>query len=400
MVLVVAVLALSSGCAHVSRRPLPAALADVATVPNMPPGIRAWGDEFSPAFQESVVNSVSQVTAAYGKDVPTDVLAISGGGANGAFAAGLLCGWSETGTRPTFRLVTGVSVGAIIAPFAFLGSGYDDRLRDLATNVSDERVYRSKQLLGALSSDSVTDTAPLVRFLRRYYDHDVLSAVAAEHAKGRRLYVGTTNLDSGRPVIWDLGEIAASGSPHALKLFQQVIFASASIPVVFQPAYIPVEAQGGRYDEMHVDGGVTAQLILYGEAISLSDMKRHIPDADLPDSPKPTVYIIRNAKLAPEYHMVRPKVLNIAGLAVMTLIKSQAVGDLFHLQAICQRDGLKFRLASIPNDLTLPRTTRVFDAKEIETLYTCGYELGRVGYAWAIEPPGLTPAPATKAALP
>ena len=328
-----------------------------------------------------------------------DVLAISGGGASEAFAAGLLRGWSETGTRPTFRLVTGVSVGAIIAPFAFLGPAYDDQLRALATNVSDEKVYRPKPLLGVLSSDSATDTEPLVRFLRHYYNHDVLDAVAAEHAKGRRLYVGTTNLDSGRPVIWDLGAIAASGSPHALKLFQQVIFASASIPVVFQPAYISVEAQGKRYDEMHVDGGVTAQLILYGEAISLSDMKQHIPDADLPESPKPTVYIIRNAKLAPEHHVVRPKVLNIAGLAVTTLIKSQAVGDLFHLHAICQRDGLKFRLASIPNDLTLPRTTRAFDAKEIGTLYTCGYELGRAGYAWATEPPGLTAQPPTRAAL-
>ena len=183
-------LALTVGCARVSRRPLPAALADVAMVPGMPPGVRAWGDEFSPAFQKSVVDSVSQVTAAYGDHVPTDVLAISGGGAHGAFAAGLLRGWSETGNRPTFRLVTGVSVGAVIAPFAFLGPEYDEQLRELATNISDEKVYRRKQLLGSLSSDSVTDTAPLVRLLRHYYDQDVLKAVAAEHAKGRRLYVG------------------------------------------------------------------------------------------------------------------------------------------------------------------------------------------------------------------
>src|SRR5687767_599610 len=305
---------LTVGCAHVSRHPVPAALADAAVVPDMPPGVRAWGDEFSPAFQASVVDSVSQVTAAYGDDAPTDVLVISGGGAQGAFAAGLLRGWSETGTRPTFRLVTGMSVGAVIAPFAFLGPAYDEQLTELATNISDEKVYRRKELLGSLSSDSVTNTAPLVRFLRHYYDQDVLNAIAAEHAKGRRLYVGTTNLDSGRPVIWDLGAIAASGSPHALKRFQQVIFASASIPVVFKPAYIPVEARGKRYDEMHVDGGVTAQLMLYGEAISVADMKRHIPNADLPGAPKPTVYVIRNGKLAAEHHAAQAKVLNIAGL--------------------------------------------------------------------------------------
>src|SRR5689334_19595041 len=136
-------LAFLVGCsAPIVRRPVPSALADAAHVSGMPPGVRAWGDEFSPAFQKSVVNSVAEVNAAYGARAPTDVLAISGGGSHGAFAAGLLLGWSEAGSRPTFRLVTGVSVGAIIAPFAFLGSAYDDRLRELATNISDEKVYR------------------------------------------------------------------------------------------------------------------------------------------------------------------------------------------------------------------------------------------------------------------
>jgi hypothetical protein len=361
----------------------------------MPPGVRAWGDEFSPAFQKSVVDSVAEVNAAYGADAPTDVLAISGGGAHGAFAAGLLRGWSEAGNRPTFRLVTGVSVGAVIAPFAFLGSEYDQKLSEIATNISDEKVYRRKELLGSLLSDSVTDTAPLVRFLRQYYDEDLIKAVAAEHARGRRLYVGTTNLDSGRPVIWDMGAIASSGSPDTLKLFRQVIFASAAMPVLFQPAYIQVEAGGRHFDEMHVDGGATAQVILYGNAISVSDMKRHIPGADLPDAPRPTVYVIRNAKFVPEHHAVPPKLLPIAAQSVTTLIKYEAVGDVYRLHAICRRDGLEFRLASIPGDLVLPPATRAFDRGQIQTLYECGYELGRSGYPWAKEPPGLSIQPTT-----
>jgi predicted patatin/cPLA2 family phospholipase len=356
----------------------------------MPPGVRAWGDQFSPDLQRSVIDSIWQVNAAYGEHAPTDVLAISGGGANGAFAAGLLRGWSEAGNRPIFRLVTGVSVGAIIAPFAFLGPEYDAKLRELATTVSDEKVYRRKELLGSLTSDSVTDTAPLARLLRQYYNREVMEAVAAEHAKGRRLYIGTTNLDSGRPVIWDLGAIAASGSPEALKLFQRVIFASASIPVVFRPAYIEVEANGEHYDEMHVDGGVTAQAMLYGNAISVSEMRRHIPGADDPGSPTPTVYIIRNAKFAPERHTVEPKVIPIAARAVMTLVKAQGLGDVYRLHAVCRRDQLEFRLASVPDDLALPHATRVFDSKQIERLYRCGYELGRAGYPWANEPPGLS----------
>ena len=235
-----------------------------------------------------------------------------------------------------------------------------------------------------------TGSRKLARLLRQYYNQEVMEAVAAEHAKGRRLYVGTTNLDSGRPVIWDLGAIAASGSPHALKLFQQVIFASASIPVVFEPAYIPVEARGKRYDEMHVDGGVTAQAILYGNAISIAEMKRHIPGADDPGSPKPTVYIIRNAKFGPEHQTVKPKLIPIAEQAVMTLVKAQGLGDVYRLHAVCRRDQLEFRLASIPDDLTLSRATKLFDPEQIETLYRCGYELGRSGYPWANEPPGLS----------
>jgi hypothetical protein len=384
------------GCSGpIARRPVPSALADVAQIPGMPPGVRAWGDEFSPAFQKSVIDSVAEVNAAYGADAPTDVLAISGGGAHGAFAAGLLRGWSEAGNRPKFRLVTGVSVGAVIAPFAFLGAEYDEKLSEIATNISDEKVYRRKELLGSLLSDSVTDTAPLVRFLRQYYDENLIKAVAAEHARGRRLYVGTTNLDSGRPVIWDMGAIAASGSPDALKLFRQVIFASAAMPVLFRPAYIEVEAGGQRYDEMHVDGGATAQVILYGNAISVSDLKRHIPGADLPNAPRPTVYVIRNAKFVPEHQAVPPKLLPIAAQSVTTLIKYEAVGDVYRLHAICRRDGLEFRLASIPGDLVLPPTTRAFDRGQIQTLYKCGYELGRSGYPWAKEPPGLSIQPTT-----
>ena len=378
------------GCSPApARHPVPAALADVARVPGMPPDVRAWGDQFSPAFQRSVVDSVFEVQAAYGAQAPADVLAISGGGSNGAFAAGLLCGWSEAGNRPTFRLVTGVSVGAVIAPFAFLGPGYDGKLKELASRVSDENVSRPKALLWSLGSDSIADAAPLARLLRPYYDHKLLAAIAAEHKKGRRLYVGTTDLDSGRPVIWDLGAIASSGSPHALEVFREVILASAAIPVVWSPVYVQVEADGKRYDEMHVDGGVTSQIILYGNAISIPEMRRHMPPSELSRKPGPIVYLIRNGKFTPERQTVEPKVLSIAGRAVGTLVKAQAIGEVYRLYAICRRDALGFRLASIPGDLNIPAAS-TFDPKAIKVLYTRGYELGRAGYPWATEPPGLS----------
>ncbi len=193
-----AALALSAvlfgGCGEVTHDAVPVELMEHATVPGMPDGIRAWGDEYSPAFQASVVRSAAQARAAYSDHPPTDVLAISGGGSNGPFGAGLLCGWTDRGDRPTFRLVTGVSAGAILAPFAFLGPAYDHQMRRMATTLSNDQVFQSKGLLTAFTSDSLTDTRPLAEFLGKFYDAALLRGVAAEHAKGRRLLVATTDL--------------------------------------------------------------------------------------------------------------------------------------------------------------------------------------------------------------
>lgn len=378
-----------AGCSTTpARRPVPDDLANVAHVPGMSPGVRTWGDHFSLEFQESAIQSISQTFAAYGDQPPTDMLAISGGGSNGAFAAGLLRGWSESGTRPTFRLVTGVSVGAVIAPFAFLGSEYDYKLQELAQTITDEKVNRPKPFPWNFTGDSVADARPLAALLASYYDEKLLRSIGAEHAKGRRLYIGTTELDSGRPIIWDLGAIAASGSPKALELFRQVILASAAIPVLWSPIYLEVEADGKRYEEMHVDGGVTAQTILYGEAISLPQVKRLVPASEISRKPRPIVYIIRNGKFTPDREVVAPKILNIATRSVSTLVGAQAVGDLYRLYEVCRRDGLEFRLASIPADMVIPNASP-FDPTTIKALYARGYELGRAGYRWATAPPGL-----------
>ena len=236
--------------------------------------IRAWGDQYSPAMQKSVGDSIIQARTTYGDKEPAELLAISGGGANGAFGAGILCGWTAHGDRPKFRLVTGVSAGAILAPFAFVGSEYDPELKEIATTVTNDKVFSARGFFAIFYSDSLTDTAPLVKFLEKYYDRKLLRAVAAEHAKGRRLFVATTDLDAERPVIWDMGAIAAHDTPEALALFRQVILASAAIPALFPPVYLKVKADGKEYDEMHVDGGTTAQVVLYGNVLSIPDLQR------------------------------------------------------------------------------------------------------------------------------
>lgn len=375
---------LVGGCTTISRRPVPEALVDLVRVVDMPADIRSWGDRYSDIFLRSVSQSIAQADRTYGREEPPDVLSISSGGLNGAFAAGVLCGWTEHGTRPVFRVVTGVSIGAIIAPFAFLGSEYDDRLEEMARCATEENIYRVRGSAAAVLSDSLADNAPLARFVAHYVDQGVLLAVAAEHAKGRRLFVATTNLDAKRPVIWDLGAIASSGSPGALHLFRQVIVASAAVPVLFPPSYVVVEYAGRRYDEMHVDGAVSAQIMLYGQSFTLEEA---LASADAPRQ-HPTHYIILNRQFSLPWSPAEPTLVAIATHSVTRLMHDQGVGDLWQAYATCARDGVEFRLAVIPDDEELP-TAPGIDMATVVRLFERGKALARAGYPWAKEPPGL-----------
>jgi predicted acylesterase/phospholipase RssA len=191
------------------------------------------------------------------------VLAISGGGDAVAFAAGLLSGWSTYGTRPKFKLVTGISAGALIAPFAYLGPAYDDLIRTVATSVGPDDFFDRRNVLIGLASDGMADSGPLARLVAKYVTSETLAAIATEYSKGRSLQVATTDLDSGRPVIWSMGAIAASDAPGALELFRKIMVASVLIPGVVSPVLFDVEIEGQRYQELHVDGGVIAQTYAY-----------------------------------------------------------------------------------------------------------------------------------------
>lgn len=382
--ILLSLLVVVSGCSTFARRPVPESLIDAVCIPDMPRDIRTWGDRGSEMLQRSLQESFAQTRRAYGDHEPMDVLSISSGGLQGAYAAGVLCGWTEHGTRPVFRVVTGVSIGAIIAPFAFLGSGYDDRLREMARSATQENVYRMRWL----PLESLTDNAPLARFIGRYCNRDVLDAIAAEHAKGRRLFIATTNLDASRPVIWDMGAIASSGSPEALRLFRQIIVASAASPVIFPPSYIRVEHDGQTYDEMHVDGAVTAQIMLYGQALSAQEVR---PDS-ISARQRGTYYVVLNRKIRDDYGPVEPGIRSIAIHSISRLMQDQGVGDLWQAYAACRRDGLEFRVAAIPDDEALPAEPRI-DTQVQTRLFDRGYALARDGYPWATEPPGLRIAP-------
>ena len=337
------------------RQPLPEHLMDQVEVADLP-GIRAWGDTLSESLEKSAIESIRQEMAAnHGKLEPeANFLALSGGGGDGAFGAGILCGWTEAGTRPSFKLVTGISTGALIAPFAFLGPEYDAKLKEAYTTISDKDIYKVpgklKLLLNLGRIEGVASTEPLAELLTRIIDDQMIQAIAVEHNKGRRLLVGTTQLDAQRQVIWDMGAIAASGHPDAPKLFRQVLRASASIPVAFNPVYIKVKAGGQEYDEMHVDGGVRAEVMLYEAALNLFTTKKKL-GSPIPDRPR-KLYLIRNAQVYPEYESIKPYIGDIGTRAICSLTKYQGVGDLYRIYVLAQRDGIDYNLAFIPRIFT------------------------------------------------
>lgn len=393
--LILSIAWLPAGCGRPhARNPVPEDLASAAVVLNTP-GLRSWGDAFSPDFQQDLITSVRQeeqfTPEVFSGDNPTvDILALSGGGADGAFGAGVLCGASATGKRPKFKLVTGISTGALIAPLAFLGSDYDPQLRATYTETTTKDIYLEKSLLKAMGSDSMMDTGPLVKMLEKYFDDNTLRKIAAEHGKGRRLFVGTTNMDAERPVIWNMGAIAAIGTPQAYKLFRQILQASSAIPVAFPPQYIEVQAGGKTYDEMHCDGGVSMQVFLYGPLMSpmLAAKEMGISQRRR----RPRVFIIRNTQIKPEWKTTEGRLLPLAGRSVETLIKTQGIGDLYRIYTETRRDDLDYNLVHIPDDVKLQRR-EMFDRDDMRLLFDTGYKLATTGSAWMKTPPGLDAQP-------
>jgi len=353
------------------------------------PRVRFWGDEPPPWEHDWLDASRAELKERYPSVYRRrhTYLAISGGGENGAFAAGLLVGWTAAGDRPEFTTVTGISAGALIAPFAFLGPEYDEVLKRVSVELKATDVYKKRGTIRALRTDAAATTEPLQALIAKYIDEEVMEKIAAEYRNGRSLQVGTANLDAMRPVIWRIGAIASSGHPDALKLIRQVLLASASIPGVFSPVLIEVEVDGHKYDELHVDGGATSQVFLYPIGL---DYDQVLEKLGVPG--RPEVYVIRNSRLEPRYEPVRNRLIPIAGRSIESLIRTQGLGDLYRIYLQSCRDGLDFNLAYIPADfLDQPKTD--FDSEYMTALYDMAFERAKAGFPWKKMPPELASAP-------
>ncbi len=316
-------------------------------------------------------------------NAPANYLSLSGGGDDGAYGAGLLIGWSEHGDRPNFNLVTGISTGALIAPFAFMGKEYDPVLRHVYTQIGPKDIFIERGFISGILGDGLSDTTPLYQLISKFVDEGFLKKVAYEYnVNGRWLLIGTTNLDAGVPVVWNMGKIASIGTPESSELFRKIMLASASIPGAFSPMMFDFEVAGKSFQEMHVDGGAVTQVFLYPSALS-----ERAKELNLKLQKVRNAYIIRNARLDPEWRETQRGTLSIVQRAISSLIQTQGVGDLYRIYHTTQLDGVSFNLAFIGSDFKFPHKTE-FDTDYMKALFDYGYKQGLAGKEWQHYPPG------------
>jgi predicted acylesterase/phospholipase RssA len=356
--------------------------------------VREWGDSVDAdsaeqivAFRAATLRRLHGDAIAAGRSIPETSLLLSGGGPDGAFGAGLLNGWTARGDRPEFDLVTGISTGAIIALFAFLGPDYDQALTEIYTTYRTDQLLQRAFFSAVTGGSAITDTSGYRRLIEKYVDDAVIERLAAEQRRGRVLLIGTTNIDAARPVIWNVAGIASTGHPNAKRLIHDIIQASSAIPAAFPPVIIPVVTPDGRsFDEMHVDGGATQQVMYFSPSFPMTRI-----DEALGIKIDRTLYAVVNNKLRKPYAPVRPRLASIAGAAASSLIGGSGGGDLYKIFAMAQRDGATLNVIGIPRDFDMA-AKEPFDPVYMKALYDLGYEYGLAGDRWQAQPPDFAPA--------
>lgn len=352
-----------AACTSLPRTPYTAADASAARVLDLD-GLRRYTDD--PAARFGIEKELGAGSRNY--------LALSGGGADGAYGVGVLNGWSAAGTRPVFSVVSGVSTGGLIAPFAFLGPQYDDTLKEVYTSGIAESLLNDPSIIRVLFGSGLFGNTRLRELVARYVGPELMAQVARESAKGRKLLIVTTDLDTQRTAIWDMGKIAAVGTPEALKLFRDVMAASASIPLVFPPIMIEAEGQGRRFQEMHVDGGVTAPVLTLPEALLLQ--------GGLSGKSRLDIYILVNKKIERNFELVSNSTIDVASRSLSAITQSQTRAIIYATYDFAKRNRFGFHLSYIARDYPAP-PSEGFDTGYMRALYQYGYDKAASGQAWS-----------------
>jgi hypothetical protein len=381
---------LLSGCAHI-RNSVPEDLTNKIVIAGMPnvcayidsPNIPFMSQSLIDSFKEEgktdyIVNGVKNYPA----------LIISGGVSNSAYGVGVLKGWSKEGSRPVFKIVTGVSSGGIVAIFAFLGEDYDGQLEELFTSISTKDIVKQKSIVfSLLFGDSLMSSKPLAKKIEKVIDEKLLGRIAEEHKKGRRLYVGTTDLDAQKFVIWDMGAIASIGSNDSAKMFRKIILASCALPIITSPVYFPVKADDKSYDQMHSDGAATMGIFYIYQLLESMECASHSCVID-PGKFRSRLYILCCSNIAPHSQQVGGNLASIASRALDTYGSSKMIGETYRIYTFAKEKGWDYNLAYIPDDFR-PDQKEMFDKQEMRRLFRRGYEDAAIGYKWHKAPPGL-----------
>nr|WP_275665935.1 MULTISPECIES: patatin-like phospholipase family protein [unclassified Vibrio] len=371
LLVIVLLVLLVSGCAQTPERSI--LLNSEQLNPLDTPGLRFWDESIISADNYDFNHAIESLVDYSHKSGQVNHLALSGGGFNGAFSAGVLNAWSESGTRPEFDVVTGVSTGAIVSVFAFLGSDYDQALEFYYTRTTAEEMFKRNSILKLPFRNSMVDVSGFEDKVRNAVDATMVKQLAFERSKGRLLLIATTSLDNEKMAIWDVGKIAHIGSPQAQQLIQDIIIASSAVPGLFPATRISLPYKGGTVDELHVDGGVSRQVFLIPQGFQKTFIPRNI---------EKNIYVIRNGYLKPEFEEVDNGLASVSYRALSILIRRQSIGDIEHIYHYSDRNQIGFHLAYIDDDFSKDNLNS-FSLEYMQKLYAYGYNKKMESDLWS-----------------
>lgn len=340
--------------------------------------IRMW-DEFNPEGLNTMIQTNTDSWIEEHQDRQSlNYLALSGGGFNGAFSAGILTAWTEQGDRPQFDVVTGISTGAIVSVFAFLGSDYDDVLTELYTETEFSDLFHFRNIFTLFRYQSLLDISPFEQKVQQVVTDELVAEIAKQSKHGRQLIIGTTNIDNQRLALWNIGRIAEYGTPQATALIQELIIASSSVPGAFPARKIEFNHNGQQFDELHVDGGVVRQVFFAPPWVDLRDV-----------NVEQSLYVIRNGNLKSEFQPVSYRLSRISERAISTLMLNQGIGDVEHIYHNARQQGIRFNLAYIDEDFQAPEEASAYSGEFMTELFEYSYQKMQQGQAWQAIPPSL-----------
>jgi len=312
-----------------------------------------------------------------------NILALSGGGANGSFGAGIVNGLNDSGQLGDYTIITGISAGSLIAPFVFVGGDEIPRLKEVILGLNDKMVLGKRNFLNALIKDALTDGVSMFEFIEQVYPPEMIEQIAEQHRAGRRLLIGTSHFDSEQLVIWNVGQIAASKLPNKVYLIHQILAASSSIPGVFPPQFIQVNYNGKQYEELHVDGGITAQVFFQPGNLDYNKLNKA-----LGLSKKPLVHVIRNGRLKVPYDSTPDKGVALLSRSLTSMVVQQTRGDLYRMLYLSEVADLDLSFTYVDDSFeTKKKSKDMFELEYMQALYKYGYNKAVQELIWKKEMP-------------